>query len=68
MFLFMLLNVGILTLCSADCKPGASIIQATNVPASRTRAYAIRVAVEFLHDGHAEQHRLHAALPKQQAN
>lgn len=28
----------------------------------------MRAAVEFLHDGQAAQHKLHAALPQQQAS
>lgn len=32
------------------------------------RVYISRVEVELAHDGHAEQHREHAALPQQQAN
>ena len=40
---------------------------ATTVPMSSNRAYPMRLAVEFLHDGQQAQHRLHAADPKQQA-
>lgn len=43
------------------------MMQATIVPNSRRAAYAIRDAVEFLQFGHAAQHKLQAALPKQQA-
>ncbi|KAG7174202.1 hypothetical protein Hamer_G003106 [Homarus americanus] len=48
--------------------PGESIIQATIVPISIMTAYIMRVEVEFLHDGQAEQHKLHAADPQQQAS
>ena len=43
------------------------MMHAIIVPTSNTIAYATRVDVELLHDGHALQHRPHAALPKQQA-
>jgi len=42
-------------------------MQATIVPPSSSAAYAILDAVEFLQLGKTLQHRLHAALPKQQA-
>lgn len=40
---------------------------ATMDPTNSRRAYPILEAVEFLHDGQAAQHKLQAALPKQQA-
>jgi len=43
------------------------MMHAIMVPPNNSAAYAMRDALEFLHDGHAEQHRLHAALPKQHA-
>lgn len=43
-------------------------MQATIVPTNSIRAYMILEDVEFLHEGHAEQHREHAALPQQQAS
>jgi len=43
------------------------MMQATIVPPSSNTAYAILDALEFLHVGQALQHKLHAALPKQQA-
>ncbi|CAF5039548.1 unnamed protein product, partial [Rotaria socialis] len=46
-------------------RPGINIIQDTISPATRIRPYAIRVDVEPLHDGHAEQQSEQNALPKQ---
>jgi len=43
------------------------MIQAITTPSNRMTAYAIRVEVEFLQEGQHLQHKLHAALPKQQA-
>lgn len=43
-------------------------MQAAMVPSSSMTAYIIRVDVELRHDGQAEQHKLQAALPQQQAN
>lgn len=43
-------------------------MQATMVVTNSIKAYIIRVDVEFLHDGHAEQHNEQAALPQQQAS
>lgn len=57
-----------LTFFKTSCNPGDKVIQATTVPTNNIIAYISREDVEFLHDGHAEQHREHAALPQQQAN
>lgn len=43
-------------------------MHAVMVPTSNMMAYMSRVEVEFRHDGHAEQHKEHAALPQQQAS
>lgn len=43
-------------------------MHATMVPNSIMMAYMMRLEVEFLHDGHAEQQRLHAADPQQHAS
>ena len=43
-------------------------MQAAMVPKSSITAYMMRVDVELRHDGHAEQQRLHAALPQQHAS
>lgn len=43
------------------------MMHATAAPSNKTRAYAIRVMAELLHDGHALQHSEQAALPKQHA-
>jgi hypothetical protein len=43
-------------------------MHAAIVPSSNITAYIMRVDVELRHDGHAEQHRLHAALPQQHAS
>lgn len=43
-------------------------MQAAMVPTNSIKAYIIREDVEFLHDGHAEQHKEQAVLPQQQAN
>ena len=56
------------TLASVPDRDGDSVMLATMTPTSRKRAYTMRVDVEFLHEGHAAQHRLHAALPKQHAS
>lgn len=50
------------------CKPGASVMQATTITSSSISVYMSRVEVELAHDGHAEQHSEHAALPQQHAN
>ena len=47
--------------------PGDSIMQQTMVATNTMIAYIMRVVVEFLTDGHTEQHSEQAALPKQQA-
>uniref|UniRef100_A0A0B7AP68 Uncharacterized protein n=1 Tax=Arion vulgaris TaxID=1028688 RepID=A0A0B7AP68_9EUPU len=52
---------------SFDRMPGTNMNTATTDPNSSIRAYPILAAVEFLHDGHAAQHKLQAALPQQQA-
>ena len=57
----------ILTLSRVDWSPGANMMHATIVPTNRTEAYAILVVVELLALGQQAQHKLHAALPKQQA-
>ena len=57
-----------LTFCMVSCNPGASRMQESTVTASSISAYIMRELVEFAHDGHAEQHRLQAAEPQQQAN
>lgn len=44
------------------------MMQAVIVTSSNITAYIIRVDVEFLHVGQAEQHKLQAALPQQQAS
>lgn len=44
------------------------MMQATMVPKSIMIAYMMREEVEFLHDGQAEQQRLHAADPQQHAS
>jgi len=44
------------------------MILAIATPIKRNIAYTMRVEVEFLQDGHAAQHRLQAALPKQHAS
>ena len=56
-----------LTLSKELWRPGANIIQAMIVPTRTIEAYAIRVVVELLAFGQHAQHKLHAALPKQQA-
>ena len=56
-----------LTSLKALCRPGANIIHAIIVPTRTIEAYAIRVVVELLAFGQHAQHKLHAALPKQQA-
>ena len=43
-------------------------MQATIVPINNITAYINRDDVEFLHEGHAEQHKEQAALPQQQAS
>lgn len=43
-------------------------MQATTITSSSMSVYMRRVDVELAHDGHAEQHREHAALPQQHAN
>lgn len=58
----------LLTFRSTSCRPGANVMQAAIVPMSNINAYMILVDVEFLHDGHALQHKEHAALPQQHAN
>lgn len=55
------------TLFSHSCKPGAKVIAETIAPNNNMRAYMRRVDVEFLHDGHAEQHNEHAVPVQQQA-
>lgn len=42
-------------------------MQATMEVNNSIKAYMIRLDVEFLQVGHAEQHKLQAALPQQQA-
>ena len=59
-------NVGIFF--SISSKVGDSMTAATIVPNNSIKAYTMRVEVEFLHEGHALQHKLHAALPKQHAS
>lgn len=44
------------------------MIHAVTAPNNNISAYIIRVDVEFLHDGQAEQHREHAVLPQQHAS
>jgi len=44
------------------------MMQATIVLINSSKAYMILDDVEFLHDGHALQHKEQAALPQQQAN
>jgi hypothetical protein len=56
------------TFARVSCNPGDSVIQATMVPKIRRTPYMIRVDVDDLHEGHAEQQRLQAALPQQQAS
>lgn len=56
------------TFLSVSCSPGASVMQAATVPSRSITAYMMRVDVELRQDGHAEQHRPHAALPQQHAN
>lgn len=51
-----------------SCKPGAKVIAETIAPNNNIIAYISRVDVEFLHDGHAEQHKEHAVPVQQQAN
>lgn len=58
----------ILTFLSASCNPGAKVIQAAIVLSNSMIAYMILVDVELRHDGQAEQHNEHAALPQQHAN
>lgn len=53
---------------SHSCKPGANVMADTMAPNSNMMAYMRRVDVEFLHDGHAEQHREHAVPVQQQAS
>lgn len=60
--------LSIYTFLNASCKPGDNVIAAAMVDKSSIKAYIIRLEVEFLHDGHAEQHREHAALPQQHAS
>lgn len=43
-------------------------MQAVIVPTSNIKAYIIRDDVEFLQEGHAEQHSEQAVLPQQQAS
>ena len=43
-------------------------MQDSTVIASSISAYIIRELVELAHDGQAEQHRLQAAEPQQQAS
>lgn len=42
--------------------------QAAIMTSSSITAYMSRVEVELAHDGHAEQHSEHAALPQQHAS
>jgi hypothetical protein len=44
------------------------MMQATMVESRRSMAYMMRDEELFLHDGHAEQHRLQAALPQHMAS
>lgn len=53
------------TFFSQACNPGANVIADTIAPNSSIIAYIRRVDVEFLHDGHAEQHS-EQAVPVQQ--
>lgn len=57
-----------LTDFKASSKPGDRVMHAAIVPTNNIRAYIILEDVEFLHDGHAEQHKEQAVLPKQQAS
>lgn len=43
-------------------------MQAAIITSSSMTAYMSRVEVELAHDGHAEQHKEHAALPQQHAS
>lgn len=43
-------------------------MHATTVISNNIRVYMSRVEVELAQEGHAEQHREHAALPQQQAS
>lgn len=49
-------------------RPGAKVMQAVIVPSSNIRAYIMRVLVLLRHDGHCEQHKLHAVPPHIQAS
>ena len=60
-------DLGKPTFLSRSYRPGASKMQAIITPTSIIIAYAIRVDVEFLHDGQALQQSEHAAVPTQQA-
>lgn len=50
------------------CNPGANVIADTIAPNNSIIAYINLVDVEFLHDGHAEQHNEHAVPVQQQAS
>lgn len=56
------------TFFRASASPGDNIIHEATAPKSNMRAYIMRDDVEFLHDGHAAQHKEHAVLPQQQAS
>lgn len=62
------IKIHFLTFCKVDCNPGAKKMHAIIVLISSITAYIIRVEVELRHDGQAEQHKPHAALPQQQAS
>lgn len=53
---------------SHSCNPGVSVMADTIAPKSNMMAYIKRVEVEFLHDGHAEQHSEQAVPVQQQAS
>lgn len=53
---------------SHSWRPGASVIAETMAPNRSIMAYIKRVDVEFLHDGHAEQHSEHAVPVQQHAS
>nr|CAI5866004.1 unnamed protein product [Callosobruchus analis] len=57
-----------LTFLRTPSSPGDNVMQAAIVPTNNINAYMILVEVEFLHDGHAEQHKEQAALPQQHAS
>lgn len=56
------------TFRNTSWRPGERVMQAAIVLTNRSRAYITRDDVEFRHEGHAVQHKEHAALPQQQAS